>query len=198
MLPDKIFFTGVPGSKWSGISQELERLDGINTSDHDDSRFYDAHLDGFTGHRGAYFGEGMERKPLLEENHINSAWSQPGGTRIVKSHNWAVKLDEVASAFPNDWIMLVYRPDMVSFAWWYKAGGFDIAYPNYQEYRDESGMMAGISQQNQAMLVWANQHDLQWSSFNSRWIRENFGQPLEITRTWPDVLVTLYKGKTNA
>ena len=32
-LPDRLFFTGVPGSRWSGISQNLELLDGINTSD---------------------------------------------------------------------------------------------------------------------------------------------------------------------
>jgi len=32
-LPNRLFFTGVPGSRWSGISQNLELLDGVNTSD---------------------------------------------------------------------------------------------------------------------------------------------------------------------
>ena len=57
-LPQRIFFTGVPGSRWSGIAQVLESLTGFNTSDRTPERDYTHHE--FTGHKGAYFGRGME------------------------------------------------------------------------------------------------------------------------------------------
>ena len=36
-LPNRLFFTGVPGSRWSGISQNLELLDGVGDGAHDGS-----------------------------------------------------------------------------------------------------------------------------------------------------------------
>jgi hypothetical protein len=32
--------------------------------------------------------------------------------------------------------MMIYRPDMVSYAWWMIAGGFQIQYPNYSAYKN--------------------------------------------------------------
>ena len=52
-LPKRIFFTGVPGSKWSGIAQTIEALDGFNTTDRWNHREYKH--SGFSGHVGAYF-----------------------------------------------------------------------------------------------------------------------------------------------
>jgi hypothetical protein len=57
-LPNRIFLTGVPGSRWSGIAQTLESLNGFNTGDRTPAREF-SHS-GFTGHKGAYFGKGME------------------------------------------------------------------------------------------------------------------------------------------
>ena len=53
-LLNRIFFTGVPGSRWSGIAQQLETIPGFNTSDRTAEREY-AHGQ-FSGHKGAYFG----------------------------------------------------------------------------------------------------------------------------------------------
>ena len=39
-LPRNLFFTGVPGSKWSGIAQVLESMPNVNTSDHTKQRAY--------------------------------------------------------------------------------------------------------------------------------------------------------------
>jgi hypothetical protein len=186
-----MFFTGVPGSRWSGIAQTLERLDGFNISDRTPEREYNHNQYG--GHRGAYFGQGMELEAYLEENYIDQAWSTAGGTRIVKSHDWAYKLDLVRERFPNDWIMLVYRPDMASYAWWYEAGGFNIKYPNYTAYKDSTTMLGEIAKQNNSILQFAQQHDLTWSYFTPKWIKKNFGQTTEINKTWPDILVTLLK-----
>ncbi len=190
-LPDRLFFTGVPGSRWSGIAQTLEQLDGFNTSDRTPERDY-SHT-GFTGHKGAYFGPGMEFDSVLDPAVLDSAWTQPGGTRIVKSHNWAYKLHDVKATFPNDWIMLVYRPDMPSYTWWHEAGGFNIKYPDYKWYNNSTGMMSEIATQNKKMLEFAHEKDLTWNYFTPRWIEQNFGQHIEVKQTWSDILVTLLR-----
>jgi hypothetical protein len=190
-LPDRLFFTGVPGSRWSGIAQTLEQLDGFNTSDRTPERDY-SHT-GFTGHKGAYFGPGMEFDSVLDPAVLDSAWTQPGGTRIVKSHNWAYKLHDVKATFPDDWIMLVYRPDMPSYTWWHEAGGFNIKYPDYKWYNNSTGMMSEIATQNKKMLEFAHEQDLTWNYFTPRWIEQNFGQHIEVKQTWSDILVTLLR-----
>jgi len=50
-LPNRIFFTGVPGSRWSGIAQTLEMMSGMNTSDRTPEREYVQHC--YTGQKGA-------------------------------------------------------------------------------------------------------------------------------------------------
>jgi hypothetical protein len=42
-LPERIFFTGVPGSRWSGVCQCLEKIPEINTSDRQPQRDYQHH-----------------------------------------------------------------------------------------------------------------------------------------------------------
>ena len=191
MLPNRLFFTGVPGSRWSGIAQTLESLEGVNTSDRNTDREY-MH-NGFTGHKGVYFGEGMEYEPYLNQGYIDSAWPVNKGTKIVKSHDWAYNLQNIKDIFPDDWIMLVYRPDMSSYAWWHEAGGFNIKYPNYAAYKDSATMLGKIAEQNANILKFAQKHDLTWSYFTSRWIEQNFKQTIEVKQTWSDILVTLLK-----
>ena len=190
-LPEHIFFTGVPGSKWSGIAQVLETLPGFNTSDRTENRKY-SHQ-GYSGHQGSYFGRGMEFESYLNPEYINSVWKEPGGCKIVKSHEWAEKLSLVKQLFPEDWIMLVYRPDMSSYAWWHEAGGFNIKYPDYSSYKDSSTILSQISIQNAAILEFACSHNLTWNYFTPEWIQNNFNQTTEVKNRWPDILVTLLK-----
>lgn len=190
-LPDRIFLTGVPGSRWSGIAQVIEELNGFNTSDRTPAREF-THS-GFTGHKGAYFGKGMELESYLDPTYIDRAWTELGGCRIVKSHDWAHKLQSIRDVYPTDWIMLVYRPDMASYAWWHEAGGFNIKYPSYAAYKDSSTMLGEITKQNANILQFAFEHNLTWNYFTPKWIEQNFGQTVEIKRTWPDILVTLLK-----
>jgi hypothetical protein len=190
-LPNRIFLTGVPGSRWSGIAQTLESLNGFNTSDRTPTREFNH--SGFTGHKGAYFGKGMEYESYLDPRYIDNAWSDVNGTKLVKSHDWAYKLQTIRDVFPNDWIMLVYRPDMASYAWWHEAGGFNIKYPNYVAYKDSATMLGKIAEQNASILQFAHKHDLTWNYFTSSWIEQNFKQTIEVTQKWSDILVTLLK-----
>jgi hypothetical protein len=191
MLPTRVFLTGAPGSRWSSIAQTVESLNGFNTSDRTSAREFNH--SGFTGHKGAYFGKGMEYESYLDPRYIDNAWLDNAGTKVVKSHDWAYKLQTIREVFPDDWIMLVYRPDMSSYAWWHEAGGFNIKYPNYTAYKDSATMLGKIAEQNANILKFAHTHDLTWSYFTPRWIEQNFKQTIEVKHTWSDILVTLLK-----
>ena len=194
MLPERIFFTGVPGSRWSSIAQILESIPGFNTSDRTPERTYDHHS--YTGHKGAYFGWRMEYDPLIRwvgKDHIDQAWAEPGGTKLVKSHQWPDKFDEIEQFYPDDWIMLVYRPDMTSFAWWHEVGGFQIKYPSYKWYQDEADMLHEITRNNKLMLEYACKKRATWSYFTEEWISEQFGYSVNVPKTHSDILVTIIK-----
>jgi hypothetical protein len=188
-LPNRIFFTGVPGSRWSGIAQTLEKMSGMNTSDRTPEREYDHHS--YTGHKGAYFGPGMEFEPILDEDHIDQAWLEPGGCKLIKSHEWSYYLGEIREKFPDDWIMMIYRPDMASYAWWHEAGGFQIQYPNYSTYENSGNMLSEIMKQNSCILEFGMLNKCKWEYFTSSWIEENFNQNIEVSNIFSDILVTL-------
>jgi hypothetical protein len=188
-LPERIFFTGVPGSRWSGIAQILETMSGMNTSDRTPEREYVHHS--YTGHKGAYFGPGMEFEPILDSDYIDQAWVEPQGCKLVKSHEWAYDLNQIKTKFPNDWIMMVYRPDMISYAWWHEAGGFQIKYPNYTSYQNSAIMMSEIMKQNSEILNFGMLNECKWEYFTSSWIKNNFNQEIVVSKTFPDILITL-------
>jgi hypothetical protein len=190
-LPNRIFFTGVPGSRWSGIAQTLETMSGMNTSDRTPEREYDHHS--YTGHKGAYFGPGMEFEPILDSNYIDRAWTEPQGCRLVKSHEWSYYLGEIRQKFPDDWIMMIYRPDMSSYAWWHEAGGFQIKYPNYMSYQNSAIMMCEIMKQNSEILKFGSINNCKWEYFTPSWISNNFNQSIYVKHTFDDILVTLIK-----
>jgi hypothetical protein len=190
-LPNRIFFTGVPGSRWSGIAQTLETMSGMNISDRTAEREYDHHS--YTGHKGAYFGPEMEFEPILDSDYIDQAWVEPQGCKLVKSHEWAYNLNQIRTKFPDDWIVMVYRPDMISYAWWHEAGGFQIKYPNYTSYQNSAIMMSEIMKQNFEILNFGMLNECKWEYFTSSWIKNNFNQEIVINETFPDILITLIK-----
>jgi len=191
-LPQRVFFVGAPGSRWSGIAQNIETLDGFNTTDRDPTRQYEHH--GFTGHMGAYFGTGWEFDLSLDSENLDRPFVHTAGTRILKSHEWAYHLDEIRERYPDDWIMLVHRPDMSCFAWWHEAGGFTIQYPDYRPYyRDSINMYAEIQRMNQSMFAFSQKHDLAWHHISSSWIEATFGRAVEPTVRLADTLVCCLK-----
>jgi len=192
ILPKKIFFTGVPGSRWSGIAQTLESMPDFNTTDRIREREY-LH-NGFSGHKGAYFGRKMEFEAKLDADYLDSAWEQNSpGIKLVKSHDWAYCLDKIKSTFPDDWIMLVYRDNKASYDWWHEAGGWDIKYPSYVAYQNDVIMAREIEWQNSAIKQFAQEQNLMWDKFDSSWVKEHFGKDIKVERTWPDIFVTILK-----
>ena len=102
-------------------------------------------------------------------------------------------LDDIKAHFADDWIMLVYRPDSISYAWWFEAGGFNINYPNYDVYKDSIGMLNEIQQQNQNLLTWSIKENISWHSFTPTWVNDTFGVQLDFESKWSDILVSVYK-----
>jgi hypothetical protein len=135
----------------------------------------------------------MEFEAKLNGNYLNQAWDKHHGTKLIKSHDWAYSLDKIKSTFPNDWIMLVYRPNEASFNWWKEAGGFNIKYPSYTAYQNDEIMRREIEWQNQAILTFAKDRNLTWNLFTSEWIKQEFNCSTNVERTWPDIQVAILK-----
>ncbi len=159
-LPDKIFFCGVPGSRWSGIAREIKDSGDYNVSDRAPHRSYKHH--DFNGHLEAYFGTGMEFSCDLSEDNLLAPFSKREKCKLLLSHEWAYYLEEITLQYPDDWIHLIYRNDLKSFLWWKQAGGFNITYPNYDWYKDDETMIARIEEQNDLILSFAQAHNLSW------------------------------------
>ena len=158
---NRIFLTGVPGSRWSGIAQEIESEGEFNTSDQTHDRQYQHH--GFSGHKGAYFGTGMEFPAILDTKNLDLPYSSKStGIKLHKSHEWSLMLDDITDLYHRSGIILIYRPNEASLKWWLEAGGFNIKYPNYDHYKDEKTMAKHIATQNDAILKFAHKHKLTW------------------------------------
>ena len=157
-LPERIFFTGVPGSRWSGIAQELED-DRFDISDRNPSRTYQHHEN--NGHLGVYYGTNLEFSPTLNSNILDIPYSGIG-CKLHKSHEWAYMLPEIIKLFSNDWIILIYRNDTDSFDWWKQAGGWSIKYPKYDYYVYDQTMKEHIKNMNKNILQFAKEQKLTW------------------------------------
>ena len=159
MLPNMIFFTGVPGSRWSGIAKEIKSSGQYDCTDRAAHREYKHHDK--IGHTEAYFGTGMEFPPLLDSLNLMAPFSGTG-TKLLMSHEWPYHFDNIMERYPDAWIQLVYRPDWASFLWWKQAGGFNITYPNYDWYETDYLMTNRIQEQNELILDFGQKHSVQW------------------------------------
>lgn len=169
-LPQRIFYTGVPGSSWSVVAQLLEQNTNFDTSDRTAERSY-IHSSG-ARHLGSYFGTCMEFGTDLSIENIDAPWTDNNGCRLIKSHEWAFYLNDIHTKYPNDWIMLLYRPDMTSFAWWQRAGGGSITYPCYDDYQDPIKALTKTMKQNQCILKFSHEHNLTWNHFTAEWVKK--------------------------
>jgi hypothetical protein len=192
MLPDKVFLVGAPGSRWSGIAQDIERAGDFNITDRTPDRNYQHH--GFTGHLGVYFGTGWDHDISLDESNLDAPYEHTQGTRLLKSHEWCYHLDAIRELYPTAWIVMVYRPDLACYAWWHEAGGFGIKHPDYRPYyRDSINMLSEITQMNAAMFQFSQKQNLAWRHVSPLWFESTFGQAVTPSSSLADTLVCCYK-----
>ena len=185
VLPERIWCTGAPGSRWAGVVQKVEdkcpeyfnttdRLAPGRERDMCNANFTPAAPKGF--HKGAYYGEGMEFESKVDGDYVDQPFDlEHKGCRMIKSHEWAHKLPEIKEKYPNDWIWLIYRPDDACFAWWYQLGGFNINYPDYTHFQNQSRIMACIKEQNYNMLNFAYGFNATWNYMSTEWVKQEFG-----------------------
>jgi len=185
-----LFFAGTPGSRWSSVSQQIAKVSGTNRSDETAAR--DFQHSKFSGHKGMYFGPGMELGQRFHElsqisdseiwNEVDRAYgeAQPGGTRIVKCHQFATQLDHIAERFPQNRLMMVYRPDDVCYDWWMTIGGFEIKYPRYDWYENPAQMKKHIANENRHILAFCEKRRLKPELFTPQWVEKNFGERVEL------------------
>ena len=128
-LPSRIFITGAAGSKWSTIGKAIEEIAGFNISDRSPTREYI--YENFS-HVGMYFGTGMEME--AEPGNVDSAHTSLEGTRLIKSHEWIYRIDNIKARFPGDYILLVKCNPSDCLRWFKFAGGLDIPYPKYRDF----------------------------------------------------------------
>ena len=200
------FLTGAPGSRWSGIGQLITDNFNYNKSDESLARQY-VHGE-FTGHKGSYFGPGMEfgedfhrlEYSYIDKNRFqsmcDSAFSEPylDQSKMIKCHQFAYGLDWLKENIPNSDILLVKRDSDKSFDWWKQAGGWDITYPNYSWYIDDVHMQHYIDNEIKLANLFVAKTDNEWTQFTENWITENFGQhTISLSEKYNDTEVCLIR-----
>ncbi len=180
-----IWFTGVPGSRWSGIARLLTTTCQIDQTDETPDRiFYHKQASAKAGpqgggHIGAYWGPGMgcgehwtdlsQLTPQKIQADIDAVFT---GTdvRLIKNHFLLrhQNLDYINNNFSGDYIFLVYREPQKSFAWWCEVMDFtEEHYPDYRlGYKDYNTMYEYIQRESAYMLDFAIRNDLPWMQAN--------------------------------
>ena len=177
-----IFFTGAPGSRWSGVSQVFrDTLNGVDNTDLTPEKTYKHHL--YSGHIGNYYGPGMLYGNWLDtefgskeqwETEIAASYNGNEPVKLVLSHNFAHYLDRLVHTFPDCKLVLCYRTNNECFDWWHAAGGWDISYPSYKWYRNDAGMRQEIQKQNSAILEFVERKNLQLTQPDVNFFRQHF------------------------
>ena len=187
----RIWFCGVPGSKWSGIDIQLRNVLPCDRSDETPERVFYHRVntpgDKNNGHRGSYWGPGMGcgedwtdfnhvTKEKLE-NDINEVFTGEG-YKIIKSHFFArqFNLDFIWNHFPGDYIMFVYREPQASFAWWCNVMDFSPEHwPNYSPgYTDYNYMRTKIFEESSKITDFAMRKNMQWKMYDPTTSIQNF------------------------
>lgn len=175
---DLIFATGAPGSKWSRILALIGLHPSINNSDKDKFPRYNKDITSLVGktmkvgnHTGAYFGPynnigedfddltKLSKEYFLEE--IKKAFNDwETGSKIIKSHwfSYQNNLDWLRKNFPDAKIILAYNGDDVAFKWWHFVGGWDIDFPIYTWYNNDSRMYEKILEENIGLINFARKN----------------------------------------
>jgi hypothetical protein len=193
-----VWFTGAPGSKWSGSANILQAIPQLNfnTSDRSPEREYrhtgPTELARSIVHTGVYFGPGhgvgehwgqfSNLDPASVEREISLEWTAPApGRLLVKSHFLSHHLDHVASTWPDHPIVMIFRPNEKCEQGWFGAGGWDISYPDYEPfYKDDARMKAMIREHNALMKDFCAKHGIVEQPLDDVFLKETFGWSVDM------------------
>ena len=184
---DLIFATGAPGSKWSRILALIGLHPSINNSDKDKLPRYNMDVTFASGrtikvgnHSGAYFGpynkigENFEDLTALSKEEFVEEIKKPfdnweTGIKIIKSHWFSYKnnLNWLRENFPDAKIILSYNGNEVAFKWWHFVGGWDIDFPTYTWYKNDSRMYEKILEENAGLLSFAKENLMSMKIYSS-------------------------------
>ena len=137
-----LLMTGAPGSRWSGVANNLHSSPDFDQTDDTEERSF-SHHNGLV-HGGAYFD------PKMEFGFSKYNWPLPffgEGVRLIKSHTLSTHMNY----FKDYPIVMVLRNDYECWTWWNECGGFDIPYPSYEWYKNQDNMFAQITLQNMSI-----------------------------------------------
>jgi hypothetical protein len=173
-FPELIFVTGVIGSMWTALIENVQESGEFNITDRNSSRQFVHH--GKIRHLGVFFGRDQEYKCNLDYANLVAPFRDKDGSKIVKAHEWALMLDEIKEKYPSSWIWLIYRPNDVALNWWNKAGGHDIVHPingcgpkNFYDSQHE------VAKQNEAIMEFGLKHNAVWYHNTPKFYQEVFG-----------------------
>lgn len=180
-----IWFTGVPGSKWSGVDIQLRNMLPCDRTDETPDRVFYHRVnrpgDKNNGHRGSYWGPGMGcgehwtnlhhlTKERLETD-IEGVFHGEG-FRVLKSHFFARhhNLDWIWHNFKDDWMILLYRESQSSFSWWANVMDFGEGhYPDYTPgYKDYNTMRPKLFEENEAILDFGLKMGMQFKKWDPK------------------------------
>ena len=204
-----VWFTGAPGSKWSGTANILQAIQQLNfnISDRTPEREYThtgpTPLARSITHTGVYFGPGhgvgehWDRLSLLDPasvvREINKEWADSSsGNLLVKSHFLSHHLDFISETFPDDPIIMVFRPNQKCEQGWFGAGGWNISYPNYRPYyKDDDTMKSMIAEHNTLMLDFCKKKNIIPQKFTRDFLKDTFDWTIDeianpTQRDWVD------------
>lgn len=194
-----IFFTGVPGSRWSGVSQVFrETWDNVDNSDLVPEKTYNHPL--YNGHIGNYYGPGMLYGTWLDkkfgskedwQKEILKSYTSDDNIKLILSHHFAYYLDNIKETFPKSPIVICYRKNIDSFEWWHHAGGWDITYPSYKWYHNDTRMQLEIKRQNNCILEFISKNNLVLEQPNKDFFRTHFKKDIDFVFD-RDVEVAVY------
>lgn len=194
-----IFFTGAPGSRWSGVSQVFrDNWQDVDNSDLTPNKTYKHQK--YNGHVGNYYGPEMLYGKWLDnefgdraqwDSEIAASYNGKEPVKLIMSHHFAYWLDEFVEVFPDSPMVLCYRTDQECFDWWHEAGGWDISYPSYTWYKDNTKMMQEIQKQNSAILKFVDKYNLTLEQPRTDFFRKNFNVDIDFKFT-KDVRVAVY------
>jgi hypothetical protein len=180
----RVWVTGAPGSKYSGVSQRFMSLPNTDLSDIRPSRVYTIpQAPERPFHIGAYFDPGGEHgnhwldftrlseQEILDE--IDDAWGKPheqGTIRVIKSHMIGLHIQRIKRTWPNDIVILVKRPLDKLWPWWSYAGGFDIKHPRYEWFRNQQKMEYWQAVLNKAVEAYVDLYNGTWEDFDEQFL----------------------------